>query len=303
MPSRHHPRVLVVAIFVLCVWPGNVRAQETVQMAQSLYASAAYDEALAVLDRLQLRPTPPIDARAINQQRALCLLALGRGQEAELAIAAVVQSDPEYRPDESAVSPRVRAAFRDVRTRLLPGIVQNLYADARRQYDAKSWAEAAEGFQRTLTLAVDPDLNDTQAAALSDIRVLADGFVKLAEAAAAPPPPPPAPAPPAPETPAAPVIDYDRVYTPTEAGVDPPLTLRQDVPRWTSRAMAIPRGSGTLELIISKEGVVERATMTKSVVSFYDRQVLDATKNWRYRPAQFNGQPVRCRKTIGIAFQ
>ena len=80
-------------------------------------------------------------------------------------------------------------AFRDVRGRLLPGIVQAEYVEARRLYDASSWAPAATAFQRVSALAADPDLAEAQVAALADVKMLAEGFAKLAEAAVAPPPP------------------------------------------------------------------------------------------------------------------
>ena len=50
------------------------------------------------------------DRKSIEQYRSLCLLALGRGTEAESAIAAVVTADPSYLPGEAEASPRVRAA-------------------------------------------------------------------------------------------------------------------------------------------------------------------------------------------------
>jgi Gram-negative bacterial TonB protein C-terminal len=294
---------LLAALTLVAVAPGRCLAQESVQSAQALYASAAYDEALAVLDRLRAAELSPSEVRAINQQRALCLLALGRAQDADQAITAVVQADPAYRPDGTSTSPRVRAAFRDVRARLLPGIVQAEYTQARRLYDEEAWADAATAFQRVATLAADPDLGEAQIAALADVRVLADGFAKLSEAAATPPPPPPPPAPePAPAEPPAPVIDYAAVFDGSTPGVVPPVTLRQDLPRWVS-AKPAPRATGELELIITAQGVIERATLVQPIATFYDRQVLDATKNWRYRPASLNGQPVRYRKTIKIAFQ
>ena len=173
---------------LLMAWPAAGWCQESVQTAQSLYASASYDEALALLDRLRHQELTPSEVRVVNQQRAFCLLALGRGQDAELAIAAVVQADPTYRPDGASASPRVRTAFRDVRGRLLPGIVQVEYVEARRLYDVSSWAAAAAAFQRVAALAADADLTEAQVAALADVKLLADGFAKLAEAAATPPP-------------------------------------------------------------------------------------------------------------------
>jgi hypothetical protein len=295
---RRLPRLLPTAMFVILIWPGVIWAQESVQLAQTLYSSASYDEALAVLERLQQRQPMADEVRAINQQRALCLLALGRTQEAELAIAAVVQADPAFRPDDSSVSPRVRVAFRDVRSRLLPDIVRNQYADARRQYDGKSWTDAAAAFRRVVALAVDPDLGEAGLAAVADIRTLSDDFAKLAAAAAAAPAPTPAPV-----EPPTPAIDYDRVYTPGDPSVVAPVTVRQVMPRWTNPSLLIPRAGGTIEVVIGKNGYVETATITQPMATFFDRQVLDSTKNWRYEAASLNGHPVRYRKAIRINFQ
>lgn len=268
-------------------------------MAQALYASASYDEALALLDRLGQQELTSSEARAVNQQRAFCLLALGRAQDAEQAIAAVVQADPTYRPDGASAAPRVRAAFRDVRGRLLPGIVQAEYVEARRLYDASSWAEAAAAFRRVAVLAGDPDLTESQIAALVDLKMLADGFATLAQVAATPPPPPPAPEPVAPPPP----VDYDAVFDGSHAGVVAPVTVRQDLPRWSDPSAPLPRRTGLLEVVIAKSGVIERATLTQPVAPGFDRQVLDATKNWKYQPAHLDGQPVRFRKAIRITFQ
>jgi len=290
----------LAALVLVVAWPTVGWSQESVQAAQTLYASASYDEALALLERLQLQQLTPSEVRVINQQRAFCLLALGRVQDAELAIAAVVQADPTYRPDSGSASPRVRNAFRDVRGRLLPGIVQAEYAQGRRLYDGKSWADAAIALHRVAALAADPDLTGSQIATLADLRMLAEDFAKLADIAATPPPPPPAPAPVAPSPPQ---TDYDAVFDGSSAGIVAPVTLRQDLPRWSNAALPLPRAVGVLDVIIAKSGVVERATLTHPIATFFDRQVLDSTKNWRYKPAQLDGQPVRFRKTIKITFQ
>src|SRR5260370_16767192 len=110
---------------------GQVPGRDLVGPARDLYASARYDEALAVLN--DLRPadtgTTVSDRKSIEQYRSLCLLALGRGTEAESAIAAVVTADPAYQPGEVEASPRVRAAFTDVRRRLLPDLASSRYAE------------------------------------------------------------------------------------------------------------------------------------------------------------------------------
>jgi tetratricopeptide (TPR) repeat protein len=282
----------------------TVGGQESVQAAEALYASAAYDEALVVLQRLEQAAPTPGELRVINQQRALCLLALGRTADAEQAIAAVVNADPLFRPDATTTSPRIRAAFRDVRTKLLPELVAREYVEARRLYDDKAWPEAAAAFERVLSLATDADLTEDQKAALEDKRLLADGFAKLAHAAATPPPPPaPEPEPEAPAPPPAPVVDYTAVFDGSSAGVVAPVTLRQDIPRWNHPSLPMPKAAGTLEVIVSPEGVIERATLTHPITAFYDRQLLEATRNWRYRPATLDGHTVRFRKLIRISFQ
>ena len=187
--ARHHLvlRIVPAALCVLVATSGAARAQESLQSAQALYSSAAYDEALAMLDRLQPQATVATDQRSLQQNRALCLLALGRTDDAEMAIAAAVNADPTYRGDQAGASPRVRAVFKDVRSRLLPGLIQSRYNDGRALYDKQSWSDAARAFRDVLALSSDPDLTDAQLKTVGEYKVLSEGFLKLAEAAAAPP--------------------------------------------------------------------------------------------------------------------
>ena len=43
--------------------------------------------------------------------------------------------------------------------------------------------------------------------------------------------------------------------------------------------------------------------MRISINSIYDRLVASAAKNWRYRPANLNGVPVKYRKAIQISLK
>src|SRR5262249_61122465 len=102
---------------VECVF-AQTPARDPLGAARDLYASARYDEALAVLNDLHAPDSATPDRKSVEQYRSLCLLALGRGSEAESASAAVVTADPTYQPKEEEASPRVRTAFSDVRKRL-----------------------------------------------------------------------------------------------------------------------------------------------------------------------------------------
>ena len=113
--------------------------------ARDLYASAAYDDALAVLNRLRSADHPASQSRAIEQYRAFCLLALGRSADAEQAIEAVIAAEPSFQPGEADASPRIRSAFTSVRRRMLPSIIQATYAQAKSAFDRKEFAAAAAG--------------------------------------------------------------------------------------------------------------------------------------------------------------
>jgi len=185
-------RVTVAPCFaaVLLLMPVQIVAsQDSLATARDLYASAAYEDALAVLNRLRTSSSSE-DGRSIEQYRAFCLLALGRSDEAERAIEAVVVSQPLYHPSESEVSPRLRTAFSDVRRRMLPGIIQDRYAQAKTAFDRKEYAFAAQGFKQVLDVLADQDVgNAANQPPLSDLRTLAGGFYELAGKAAASPMP------------------------------------------------------------------------------------------------------------------
>lgn len=270
--------------------------KDPVGAARDLYASARYDEALAVLN--DLKPTDATavsDRRSIEQYRSLCLLALGRGTEAEGAIAAVVTADPAYQPSETEASPRVRAAFSEVRRRLLPDLATNRYTEAKAAYDRKDYATAIKQFRRVLSLLDDPDM----AGRLADLRVLSSGFMDLSLAASAPPPEPkkasvavPPPADPQPET--------NRIYTSDDRNVTPPVAVRQELPGLPSAITRQARERGLLELVIDEAGRVISMAMRESVHPMYDTMVLNAAKDWRYQPAMLQGKPVRFRKLIQV---
>jgi len=280
-------------------------AQGSFAGARDLYSAAAYDDALAMLNGLHASDQRPDDGRAIDQYRALCLLALGRTEEANTAIQAVVAAVPSYHLSDTEVSPRVRAAFRDVRHLMLPGIIQQKYAEARVAFDRKNLAVASEGFKLVLELLTDSDLGSAaNQPPLSQLRPLAIGFRDLTAAATSPaaspiparpsPPPPVATAAPAP-TPRRPA--GPRLYSWEDADVVPPVVLRQTMPVLGD---VFAQRQGTVEIIINESGLVETATMTVHVNAVYDGMVLAAARTWRYKPATVNGVTVKFRNTIQL---
>ena len=299
-------RTGVVASLVLAGCMATIAAaqQSPLVAARDLYASARYDEALAVLNGMRPAESDnPSDLKSVEQYRSLCLLALGRGSEAEKAIAAVVTADPAYQPSETDASPRVRAAFSEVRRRLLPQIATSRYSIAKATFDRKEYASAEEQFRGLLALLDDPDMGGR----LPDLRILVSGFVDLSAAAAPapaptpeprrddPPPAPPAAAP-APQTAPAPI----RIYSADEPGIAAPVAIKQDVPQVPAQVLSQTRDRGVLEVMIDEQGRVAALTMRVSMHPIYDTLLLAAARDWRYQPATLNGRPVKFRKMMQI---
>jgi len=296
-------RFAVCLIGGLMVSTTPVIAQDSLAGARDLYAAAAYDDALMVLNRLKVTDRSVEESRSIELYRAFCLLALGRTADAEQALAAVITSQPSYRPSDADMSPRVRAAFADARRKTLPGIAAEKYAQAKAEYDQKQFASAADGFKKVLDLAADPDLAPVaNQPPLSDVKTLANGFYELAvKAAVLPPLPTPAPTPaPAPASLPQPK-PANRVYGVADPDVLPPIAIRQVLPAFPGPV--VPEGTGSLEVIIDENGSVILAAMRAPVHPLYDNLAVSSAKTWRYKPATVDGVAVKYRKIVQIVLK
>ena len=296
MIQSHGSALALAGLFVLAL-DTAAAADDSLAAARDLYAAAAYEDALAVLNRLRPPVEGPDQGRAIEQYRAFCLLALGRAAEAEHAIETIIAAEPTYHPSDADASPRVRSAFSEVRHRMLPGLIQQTYRETKAAFDRKEFAAAADGFTRILEMLADPDVGATaNAPPLSDVRTLASGFRELSATAAAPPPaPPPLPVPAAAEPPRPPTL---RIYTIDDADVVPPTVIHQTLPPFPLGSA--PSGRGALAVVVDETGAVESAAMPVSMGAAYDRTLMNAAKAWRYKPATLNGKPVKFRRLVQV---
>lgn len=293
-------RILTSLCITGClVSPAYAQQSGPLANARDLYASARYDEALAVLNGLPMGGESP-DRKSIQQYRSLCLLALGRGPEAESAIAAVVTVDPLFVPAETDASPRVRAAFSEVRQRLLPEIAAARYVSAKAAFDRKDFATAEPEFRELLALLNDPQMGNR----LPDLRVLATGFLDLSVAAATPPPAPEPPKPVEPVAPPAPAPPpVSRIWVVDDPGVTPPVVVKQDVPRVPVQIATQTRDRGLIEVIIDEQGRVTGITLRSSVHPMYDPLLMASARGWKSQPATVNGVPVKFRKLVQIVIE
>ena len=252
-------------LLMLVLLAPEARAQDPMAKARELYAAAEYDDALTMLEGLAAGKHGASDRQAVELYRMLCLVAVGRSDEADKAIEGMIAADPLFRPGDD-ISPRMRTVFSDARRRLLPALIQQNYQQAKAAFDRQDFVAAASAFKRVVDTVADPGM--AQAAAqspLSDLRTLASGFHDLS-VKAIPPPPPPVPVaaePAVPETP--------RIYS----GED-------------------------REVVINEVGLVEAASTLVSLGPAYDELVTTAANRWQYYPARADGKPVKFRKRIQI---
>jgi len=283
---------VLLAAGLLTVAP-RAEARETLSSARELYASAAYTDALVVLDGLLALNPSREERQSIDLYRVLCLVALGRKAEADRAMESMIVRDPLFRPAADDVPPRMRTAFTEARRRMLPAIIQAQYSDAKAAFDRKEYGTASRGFEQILAGLRDPDLGPLAAQPpLSDLRTLAEGFRDLSAKADAPPPPAPVRAPQS-EGPAP-----GRIYTADDGNVVPPVTLRQSVPVY--RGNVTTPLNGIAEVLIDTTGAVESVKMAVPTNGQYEALVLSAAKRWQYQPATVNGVPVKYLKRVKV---
>jgi hypothetical protein len=209
-----------------------------------------------------------------SERRAASLMAQGQTTEAAMAFDALVLANPLYEPMTSALTPESLAAFRSSQRTLLPGI-------AVKTYDRARTALANGDPDRALSLARDantildrsgyepqPQLRDQ----LQDLVVRATAAKNAAD---------------------------DIVYSENDRGIVPPRSLSRQFPDTTPIGVP-PYRVGTLEMIIDREGNVDKVKLHTPLNRYHERMVVSAAKAWRYLPATKDGRPVKCRIIVKI---
>jgi len=286
-------RVAVVGVMLVGIgWPAA--AQTDLAAIRGLYAAAEYEKALTAIAQLQERDQDQDQVQPIGVDfelvRVLCLTALGRSNEAEASIEAIIAADPMYQPGAEA-APRIRSAFSGVRRRLAPDAARALYRQGKTAFDGKSFDRAVPKLERALAIINHEDLVDD--VALGDLRTLATGFLDLSRAVLrnAQPSSPEIFTPKAVPSPARPAA-------PTE-----PVAIRQDMPKWNisvAGTLYEAEFTGIVEVEIDETGSVTAATIIESIHPLYDRLLIAAAGDWKYEPARQSGKPIKARKRVEV---
>jgi hypothetical protein len=284
--------------------------------ARDLYAAAAFEEALASLDRIdQATLRSPAEGRLVAEYRIFALYALQRAGDAEAAAEALIRRDPSSPLVSGDASPRIHAMFNTVRARVLPQLIRDHYQGGRTALEKKDFATAERELSsaaRMLDAAAALKLSDT---GLADLRVLVDGFLVLSKSQNAAPSP--TAEPPAPLASSTPIVKLSTpagsapaaaksVYDSGDKDVVPPVALQQrlpDVPISLHNSMVHPNRMLVINLTIDETGRVRRADIATPFNPVYDRMVTEAAAKWRYQPATRAGVPVSYVKALAVTVQ
>jgi len=277
----HRPCMIVCGIVAVFFVTTTAAAQETLAKAKALYDAAAYEEALTLL--------APEQVPEAQQYKALCMLALGRSQDATGAVETLVSATPTFEPSADDLPPRFVTLVADAKRKLLPGIARRTFTEGREQFRSGNHEQALRKFDLVMTITSSPLLKETPDA--EDLRTLASGFIDLARASAAARPEPKAPEPPKVAEAAAPGVPPDVVQ---------PTAIRQPIPPIPSGVNGLGSPTASVRVEIGTDGKVVGAVMQQSAHPLYDRMVLQAARDWLYTPAMLNGRPVPSEKLVTI---
>ena len=317
------PLLPFLTLCCLAVLPNaHAQSRDEIETIERLYAAAAYEETLSLID--QLEPVLSADTRSIAEIRILCMLALGQSERAQIAIEKLIEQNPRYQPDPVRFSPARREQFETLRRRVLPRIIERKYAEAKTSFVAKHYGDAVREFELLLDL-----LNELEnESRLAEVRTLASGFLEVAKHAVG--------------TAQAPVgtsgsastderianmerekrrdfsapkndessrrlqntasrpAGHATIYDPSATDVVPPAALTPILPPASVAPSGVTQKSGLFEIIVDESGRVESVSVRRSIHAEFDAGVQNESRNWRFRPAMRDGRPVKFRKLIEV---
>jgi len=89
------------------------------------------------------------------------------------------------------------------------------------------------------------------------------------------------------------------VFSPADPHVLPAKLVRSQLPKEPAPGPL----TGYFEVLINETGTVDEVRLISPAHRFHDRMLVSAAKAWKFRPAMFNGQPVKYRMRIAIVLK
>ena len=313
------PRVLLILVLATALTiPSAAAADEPLAQIKRLYFAAQYEEALAALAH-----AAPEESDEAGEYVVLCYLGLGRTSEAEQVIERLVLKNPLHPLDLKGRSPKFVAAYQPVRQRLIAIVAETMYGLAKASFRSGQRGVASSRFKDLIVLLEGSDADTPR---IADLRMLAEGFVSLAE-----PRPIISDRPtasrndiPIQETLAMTIVaDIEtaasregavdtrpfspwrpQVFSVDDSNVKPPVVVDQRMPTWNApRQFAHSTFRGSLEVLIGEDGLVASVRSLSRTHPMYDQILVAAAKSWAYEPAVKDGRPVKYRKVVDFTLR
>jgi protein TonB len=96
----------------------------------------------------------------------------------------------------------------------------------------------------------------------------------------------------------------EKVYRIGEEGVTPPAVLSKTEPAYTDEARnAKIEGTVELSLEIDTDGFAQNIEVIRSLDGGLDQSAVTAVQQWRFKPGEKNGKPVRVAAKIEVNFR
>ena len=93
------------------------------------------------------------------------------------------------------------------------------------------------------------------------------------------------------------VMDSDALYSSGDLSVLPPTIVRPVIAP-PPAANAPPDSVALFDLVVDRQGRVERVVLASNPARFHERMILSHIKAWTFRPAMKDGRPVRYRLRV-----
>jgi periplasmic protein TonB len=174
---------LALVLLLAGIVTARAATQDAMSAARDLYASAAYDESLAMLERLRTAEPATADVRTIEEYRAYCLMALGRTEEAQEALVRAISIDPAWEIPPGQLPPRIATMFASVREKTVPVVVRERLTAAKTLLAEKRHDQAIVAFTELLALLDNPSVAKLAGDNAADLKLVATGFLDLAREA------------------------------------------------------------------------------------------------------------------------
>jgi protein TonB len=259
---------------------------QAVQQGVELYWAGQYQRTIELLDPLCAVESRVDASTECYKYLAFSHVALGEAERAQQTFSRLLALDPEYRLDESLVSPKILDQFEISRRK----IIDELFEKGKASYFAKDYRRATELLTQVLRLDPGQALAKEYSQLAREQAALEEKQASLEKQLEAAPPPPPVEEP------------ENQVYHVTSR-ITPPVLISKVQPDYPPAERRAGReGTVVVTAVVDKDGQLRDPKVIRSVSPVLDAAAVQAVRRWRYRPARLDDRNVAVYTVVRLAF-